>query len=527
MVKIRNLIAAVSPDVYCDPEVRKEVKELIEEGNFNDAVEKAKLVEQTDIFDANVTRESSLKAPNPIDASGLEAPIEVHKIVYDSPSESLEPLYFWILDFLDGTGFKKVDKLTDNFVSAPGSAHFSELGMKATKMQEEASKTMGMVNTVIKSVLNIVYDLKEFKIRLDAYDKYKSDKSSDAEKGAALLSLKQIWLDSVDIKRGNTAIKAMAQQFDYVTMIDAFMAADTLDKLTKSSEEGGLDLNERVRRILQQRLADFLKWVEESEKELRKRYAIEKNYLRSQVSTLRLYSRWVRPYLEASRKLEQRADATAELVTTFNTILLELVLLAQRGYDVKEEVDQGELPELFKNVPLRKYTQVLLVEFKFRGIPQRAGQGFTFGGKTTVSFTSLSLNNEEYEFLKQEIEKAELGDVLSLINGATKDSLDQIQGDIDSFLKEDEEKDKKEKEEKENAREQDINPFTSLFSFFIKSDKKKDKKDKKEKKELKAEDIKPDTMYEKIVRSQAIIAARDACKSTFETYKKAHGMPAF
>ena len=93
MVEIDKLIAAVSPDVYCDPKSRKKVKELVKECNYKGAVEIAELIEATDIFDPTVTRDSSLKAPNPLDASGLKSPIEVHKLVYDSPNESLEPLY--------------------------------------------------------------------------------------------------------------------------------------------------------------------------------------------------------------------------------------------------------------------------------------------------------------------------------------------------------------------------------------------------------------------------------------------------
>jgi len=36
----------------------------------------------------------------------------------------------------------RIDKLVDNFVAAPGSGQFSEIGQKATKMQEEAMKLL-------------------------------------------------------------------------------------------------------------------------------------------------------------------------------------------------------------------------------------------------------------------------------------------------------------------------------------------------------------------------------------------------
>ncbi len=506
-VNIQNLVAAVAPDLYCDPSKRALVKKIAKEQGYLAAAKEAKLVPQNELFDIESARMKLLEAP------GVKAPFELHKLVYDSPTESLEPIYFWILDFLNGP-YRKVDKLIDNFVAAPGSAHFSEMGQKATRMQEEASKILGNVNTVLKSVLNILYDLKEFKLRIDTYDGYKNAKGP--EKNAYLLALKQIWLDNVDIKRNNTSLKAMAQQYDYVTLIDAFMAAQDLEVVTRSAEQGGLDLNERVRRILQQRLVEFFKWLEVSEIELKKRFEIERKYLQSQVSAIKLYARWVKPYLDTARKLEQNASESAALVTTFNTILLELSVLAQAPYDPEDDVKTGDLPDFFAQVTKKKYVSLALVDFKFRGIPQRSGQqGFSFGGRTEVSFFGFALTEDEIAVLKEELGKDDFKDVLGLIDGATTDSLAQIEKDIDDFLNP-----KKEEKKKEDTSD-DSNPFSALFSW-LKPSKKEEKKEDKKKIELK-----PDTDYEKVLRSQAIIDARDKCKTLFETYKKAHQMPSW
>ena len=71
----------------------------------------------------------------------------------------------------------------------------------------------------LRSVLNIIYDLKEFRIRLSHYDDLKTEK-----KEAAILALKQIWMDKVDIQKGNSSIKAMALgQAGFQTLIDAFL----------------------------------------------------------------------------------------------------------------------------------------------------------------------------------------------------------------------------------------------------------------------------------------------------------------
>ena len=103
---------------------------------------------------------------------------------------------------------------------------------------------------------------------------------------------------------------------------------------------------------------------------------------------------------------------------------------------------------------------------------------------------------------------------MKLIQGATDDSLKEIQEDIEELLDED-----KEKKEKEEAKEQDVNPFTALFSIF-KTEKKKEKVDL-------SKGIKPDSTRERVMRSQASIAARQLCFKVFDTYKKANAMPSY
>jgi len=117
-----------------------------------------------------------------------KGPEATHKLVYDSSSETLEPVYFFVLDLMNDFGLKP-EKLIDNFSSSPGSGHFSELGQRASIMQQQGTKLLGDINTVLRSILNLIYDLKEFRIRLQNYDDLKS-KNHIGE--AAKLSLKQI-----------------------------------------------------------------------------------------------------------------------------------------------------------------------------------------------------------------------------------------------------------------------------------------------------------------------------------------------
>ena len=248
----------------------------------------------------------------------------VHTLVYDSPTEALEPLYFWILDFLGKIGLQTT-KLVDNFASSPGSGHFSELGMKKSQMQEQAMRIMQTMNTILRSVLNLIYDLKEFKIRLSHYDAANSKDKHVKEAG--ILALKQIWMDKVDIQRGQGSINALSSgNLQFVTLRDAFLFASSPEDVDK------MDLNDRVKRILKPRIQEFFEWKKRSELELKKRYEIEKSYLKSQVGALKLQSRWAKPYLRAAEKLMQneKLERSPALVTAFNTMILELSLMGKQ-----------------------------------------------------------------------------------------------------------------------------------------------------------------------------------------------------
>ena len=442
-----------------------------------------------------------------------KGPLSVHKLVYDSSSETLEPVYFFILDLMNDFGLD-TEKLLDNFTSSPGSGHFAELGQRATIMQQQGSKILGDVNTVLRSVLNIIYDLKEFRVRLHHYDALKTDK-----RDAAILALKQIWMDKVDIQKGHSSIKVMALgQAGFQTLLDAFLFVKEVKDVDK------VDLNERVKRILSPRILEFNDWVVNSEKELRKRYELEKTYLKSQVNSLKLYSRWAKPYLKAAQELEMKERGREPaLVKAFNTILLELALIGKRKIKVKEEAISGNLPKDFEKIKTKDYYSCVLVDFRFRGIPQRIAQQshYAFGGRAEISFKSYVLNEDELKKLNEELDASDLGDVLRLIEGTTTESLDHLHEEINFFL---EERDY----EQEDKKPQDTsNPFKALIGGYekkpIPSQAEKKQPPKPEKVIIRKE-----TYPEKeVIRPFAANNAQDTAFKLFDIYKKAHGMVSY
>ena len=270
-----------------------------------------------------------------------QGPIWENTITYDTNTGALEPLYYWIIDFMAGY---EPEKIVDNFTAAPGSSYFADLGARATRMQEEGMKILGMVNTVIKSIINIVYDLKNFDQRLEEYDRLKSEDKGTRENGRN--ALKQIWLNSVDSLRGMGSLNNMAQtpQPGFTLLRPAFMVARS------ANDVDTMDLNKIVKRILKPRVAEFETWMKLSEKELRKRYMVQKSYLKSQVATLKLYSRWVAPYLKAAEQLRMKENTEPGLVSVFGAMILQLELLAKKKVKVVEDAKAKNLPPYFAKI---------------------------------------------------------------------------------------------------------------------------------------------------------------------------------
>ncbi len=425
------------------------------------------------------------------------SPAWQHRLVYDSTSEQLEPIYFWLVDFARETlGWVNMEKLVDNFSASPGGGYFSEVGAKATKMQEEGMKIMGTVNTLIRTIINLIYDLKDFEIRITQYDQANQAKDKKM-KEAGLLALKNIWLDKVDMpQRGRGSIHQMTYELGYTTLRDAFMTASSLIDVDK------MDLNDRVKRVLKPRLAEFFAWKDRSEKELKKRFDIERAYLKSEVSALKLYTRWAKPYLKNAEDLRMRAGTarSPDVVNAFNTMLLELTVMGKKTTNVKESANEMEypLPKAFKRYKeRRKYHPILMLTITFRGIPYRTPQGhYVFGGRVEVYFRAYSLNDDELAVLDKELEKSDLGIAMNLVEDTTDASLKQLQEDLDHFIS-DENKPYKPKEEEKKGTKYEIGK------------------------------IPKDNYEESIIRRLGEMKAAKACFKLYDIFKKSKGMASF
>ena len=347
-----------------------------------------------------------------------------YHLTYDSLSEGLEPIYFWILDFMrdkSGIGPFDVVKYKDEYDAAVAGGYFADIGSRASVMQDRAMKIMATINTVIRSIINLIYDLREFDIRLETYNQIKDEDKAKVE--AAEYALKGIWMDNVDIKRGRGSINLLAQQLGFVTLRDAFMQANTEADVDK------LDLNDRVKRILKPRISEYIKWKNYSEKELRKRYNIEKSYLKSQVNALKFYTKWAKPYLIAAQKLGISDFNSPDIVNIFNNVELHLGLFGTK------EVKPIDVDVAYANIELdEKFYACIEVDIKFRTVPQsfrsQTGSNYIHSGRIDLTFKSFGMAESELKKLMELKNKEDF----ELIEGMTETSLKELEDDIRKYI---------------------------------------------------------------------------------------------
>jgi len=501
--------------------------------------------EMKDQIEAGPTKMGySIGKSAPSDLKGIEGFIDKdvgYTLIYDSFSEGLEPVYFWIVDFMRdnywGVGLE-VRKTLDEFQGAVGSGFFGDLGTRASIMQDRAMKMLTTINSVVRSIINILYDLKEFDQRLQLYKDLHSNEV--VKKNTARLSLKQVWIDRVDIQRGRGSINMLTQQLQFVTLRDAFMAADSVEEVQK------MDLNDRVKRILAPRVQEYLAWEKLSQAELTRRYKIERAYLKSQVSSLKLYSQWARPYLKAAQQLTSADYRTPDLVSIFNNMQLQVSLFGKRQIKPGDVVPTNPIyvKNKFADVKLPKSIYSCVeVTMTYRTIPHtitrtESGTHYAQGGKVNIRFRGFALDADEVEAVEQE----ELYQGLELIESMTKESLESMQDEISKYL-EQEEKGSEDPEER-------IKQLSELISDV--SDKKTVDKYKKEIKEL-TKKLRPENenilsslfkglkeitgplqgilkpklelgRIEKMTRDSAKSKSASSAYVVYLVYKKSHGM---
>ncbi len=360
-------------------------------------------------------------------------------------SASLEPYYFWILNFVEEFGYD-MEKVDENIMASVTSAFFGEMAQRRMNFEKRGMEILGTINAIVKSIINLLYDLKELDRRLKVIEDLHSQNKSVSD--AADLALKRVFLDEVDITKGAGSINQMSYKLEFVTLRDAFMTAKTPEDIDK------MDLNDRVKRIAKSRLEEYIKWKEQYEKDLKQRKKIELAYLKSQVESLKLYAIWAAPYLKAAQMIgfKEVSPHDPELINAFDQTKIQLKIRGTKrvwyyqvekrygGFSVKPKAPpslKGDAKKRWERENLGPSAVCMVeVDFDYATKPTlvgRTGGGiYRFTGGLNITFKGYAFTEEDFEKLKlKEDEEA-----LKFIEGMTTESLGALREDLEKYLSE-------------------------------------------------------------------------------------------
>jgi hypothetical protein len=246
----------------------------------------------------------------------------------------------------------------------------------------------------------------------------------------------------------------------------------------------------------------------------RGRSEVELNLLRSKVATLKLYARWLGPYLRQARQTKQSSQGGAAFPNLFNTATAEMILLAKAEYPLAEAVNKGDLPKILLKARRRKFFSVLIIELKLRAAPERTTPGaYGYRGRFDLTFTSYALNSDELAVLQRELDRENLDEVIYGLGEASGSTLNALVQQVETLVTA--------PKESESVTS-DSNPFTALFDFsdwFGSGDSDTGMPV--------VGKLQPDSELEQVIRSQALLVARRRCLEFYDRCKQALKMPCF
>jgi len=265
-------------------------------------------------------------------------PPEGLSLVYTEPHGGVEKFYYQMLDELRERDFA-VEKIRDVYTASEASDLWGELERRKQFQAEQAMKYMASIGSMMKSLFQMIRELRLIDERLTHYEGRKKGQTEDD------IALKGIWIDKVEGgAQKPSSVYGMATQLGFTTLPDLFFNTcpkekKDIGKIVDSLKSEGV--NKKVREVLQRKLAEFMTWLENTEKELKTGRRFKLMYLRQHFHVIRMYLDWVRPYIKNVSRLNilsqgGKADARtkADLIRASETAVMDIEIIGVRkgGY---------------------------------------------------------------------------------------------------------------------------------------------------------------------------------------------------
>ena len=393
------------------------------------------------------------EAPTVFVDSAFPKPESRRHLVTESYQLNVEESYFWLYNFITEKGYADVIKVSDYFTSSESSAFFGINQQRLAAQQEKVAQYLGTIANMIKSLFQLVREMRILDERLDLYKQSFEKKDQTAE-----VSLKGYWIDLVEGGPKNPAsVYGMARDLGFATLPDLFFSAPVMTSEGVDAHIKTLEFNRKVKEVLSRKLKVFLIWKEHTYKELADRRKFTLKYLHQHYNVINMYSQWIIPYLKNIKRMTHK-DFTdhPELIAGFEGTIMEIELLAVKNMEAKTE-----------------YVSCVDIYFFYRTQPAMSFQteGYNRGplhvGKIEIDFRGYAWSKEQIKKY-QEFRKAEKQDILMSLNQSVKDAYEALGTDLQNYLaeaKKYQEEGKLAGKKPEAVKPESTNPFTPFMQI--------------------------------------------------------------
>lgn len=363
-------------------------------------------------------------APGKYLETGYPKPIKRMRIVFESGKSSIEEPYYWVLNHIkQDQAYHEVDKLVDTLTASENSSIFGVQVQRLNLQQDKAAQYMGTIASMVKNLFQIVREIRIIKERLGHYHgSLDGKKSSD-------IALKGYWVDLVEGGgKSPSSIYGLAQQLGFGTLPDLFFETmipegGDVEEIVNKRADG---FNRKVREVLMRKLAQFVKWREETRKELESRHKFTLRYLRQHWNTIRMYMNWVKPMLKNIKRLQtsEKYRDNPELLSSMEGSMMEIELLA-------------------KKTEIKGYHPVIIAHFMYR---TRASMNFnneyqrgpTHVGRVAITLRAYAWSAKEIEKYKK-LKEDEDFEYLGMVDSSVEAAMDALGDELRKYLEEAEE----------------------------------------------------------------------------------------
>ena len=370
--------------------------------------------------------ETAINQMQKVDWPKPNGPMPTRRLVYESFQKSIEACYFWSLNhWRYDQGMPVIEKITDTFAASEHSSFFGVQQQRLGLQQDKVSQFLATIGKMVKEMFQVVREVRIIDERLKYYED--SDSPNEHIAAPADITLKGIFIDLVEGGSKNpSSVYGMAAQLQFTTLPDLFFMIHP-----RTSREVGpvvekLDFNRKVKEVLMRKLYSYVRWKEETHKEMITRRSFTIKYLRQHFASIRLYITWAKPYLKNCARLatEESKISTPDLIAAFEGSMVEIEILTK-----------------MKPKQNKKYFGVCIQTFEYRTRPSLSYQqeGYQRGpihvGETKIAWRSYVWTQKDIDNYKA-MRNHEDYELLAYVDDSVKAAMEALGEDLERYLKE-------------------------------------------------------------------------------------------